>query len=79
MLTLTSNLLLPCMRAFAQRGPCLKRVVLQVMQQSSGRHVCLFQLGDNALEELSSTLHTLGHQRDMDMLELGHGWQWLPS
>jgi hypothetical protein len=45
--------------------------VAKVMLQFPGINVFLFQLGDSALEELFSSLRTLTHQRNMDIVELG--------
>jgi hypothetical protein len=45
--------------------------VAKVKQQFPDTPVYLFQLGDNAVEEMFSTLRTLTHQRNMDIVELG--------
>jgi hypothetical protein len=40
--------------------------------QGTRGELFLFQLGDNALEELFAWVRTLTHQRTLDMLELGN-------
>lgn len=37
-----------------------------------GQKLFLFQLGDNGLEEVFSSVRTLTHQRNVDIVELGH-------